>query len=212
MIIYLYDEDRVKMTMKKETTEVRREQIVRAALTIIGEEGIQGLTTVKIAKAVGVSEANLYRHFKNKDAILTAVVDDLENAISSNLKVAAAEGTKPLEKLEKIFMRHLTLIDENKGIPRLVFSSELHFRIDLREKLSSLISSYLKGLSNILKAGVKDGSIKGAIDTDASAAMFIGMIQLSALRWSLSDFKTSLTEEGDKLWQAYRQNLEYKGQ
>lgn len=196
------------MAVKKETTEVRREQIVRAALTIIGEEGIQGLTTGKIAKVVGVSEANLYRHFKSKDAILTAAVDDLENTISNNLKGAVAESVAPIKKLEKIFKRHLTLIDENKGIPRLVFSSELHFRIDLREKLSSLISNYLKGLSNILKAGVKDGSIKGTIDTDDSAAIFIGMIQLSALRWSLSDFKTSILDEGDKLWQEYKKNIE----
>lgn len=198
------------MTMKKETTEIRREQIVRAALTIIGNEGIQGLTTVKIAQAVGVSEANLYRHFKNKDAILTAVVDDLENSISGNLKGVVSEGTAPLEKLEKIFTRHLILIEENRGIPRLVFSSELHFRKDLRDKLSSLITQYLKGLSGIIKAGAADGSIKGAVDADASAAIFIGMIQLSALRWSLSDFKTSLLEEGDKLWQVYRRNLEEK--
>lgn len=210
MIINLHDKGKVKMTTKKETTEVRREQIVRAALTIIGEEGIQGLTTVKIAKAVGVSEANLYRHFKNKDAILTAAVDDLESTLSNNLKIVGSGQTSPLEKLGTLFKRHLTLIEGNRGIPRLVFSSELHFRKDLRERLASLITHYLKGVSNILKAGVKDGSIKGAIETDASAAIFIGMIQLSALRWSLSDFKTSLTEEGDKLWQAYRLDIEEK--
>lgn len=198
------------MAVKKEATEVRKEQIVKASLAIIGEEGIQGLTTAKIARKVGVSEASLYRHFKGKDDILTAAVDGLENTLSSNLKAVKAEGGAPLEKLENVFKRHLTMIEENRGIPRLVFSSELHFREDLRDRLSSLITGYLKGLSGIIKEGCKEGSIKGAIDADASASIFIGMIQLSALRWSLSDFKTSLLEEGGKLWTAYRQNLEGK--
>lgn len=198
------------MAIKKETTEVRKEQIVRAALTIIGDEGVQGLTTAKIAKVVGVSEANLYRHFKNKDAILTAVVDDLEQTLLNNLKSVNAEPLPPLEKLERIFMLHLSHIKENRGIPRIVFSSEVVFRKDLREKLSSFINRYIGMLAAILDSGIKDGTVKCTVGSTTTAGMFIGMIQLSALRWSLSGFKTSLLDEGGKLWMAYKENLECK--
>lgn len=198
------------MALKKETTEVRKEQIVKAALTIIGDEGVQGLTTAKIARLVGISEANLYRHFKNKDAILTAVVEDLEETLSNNLKTVNAEPIAPLEKLERIFKLHLNHIEENRGIPRIVFSSEVVFRKDLRERLSSFINRYIKMLAGILESGVKDGSIKCSGGSTTTAGMFIGMIQLSALRWSLSGFKTSLLDEGDKLWKAYKENLECK--
>lgn len=199
------------MAMKKETTEVRREQIVKAALTIIGDEGVQGLTTAKIAKLVGVSEANLYRHFKNKDAILTAVVEDLEQTLSNNLKAVNAQDIAPLEKLERIFKLHLRHIEGNRGIPRIVFSSEVVFRKDLREKLSSFINRYIGMLAGILDEGVKDGSIKCTGSSTITAGMFIGMIQLSALRWSLSGFKTSLLDEGNKLWEAYKENIECQG-
>ncbi|MDO8444911.1 MAG: TetR/AcrR family transcriptional regulator [Deltaproteobacteria bacterium] len=199
------------MAIKKETTEVRREQIVKAALTIIGDEGVQGLTTSKIAKLVGVSEANLYRHFKNKDAILTAVVDDLEQTLSNNLTIVNAEAIAPLEKLECIFKLQLKHIAQNRGIPRIVFSSEVVFRKDLREKLSSFISHYIGMLAGILDSGIRDGSIKCAGGSTITAGMFVGMIQLSVLRWSLSGFKTSLLDEGDKLWEAYKENLECQG-
>jgi len=199
------------MGIKKESTEVRKEQIVRAALEIIGEDGIQGLTTSGIAKAVGISEANIYRHFKNKDAILTATVEDLEDTISNILKTVTTKDISPLDKLAQIFKLHLSHIQENKGVPRLVFSSELHFRQDLRDKLSSLIDGYLKMLTGILDEGVEDGSVKSAIDTTAIAGFFVGMIQLSTLRWSLSDFNISLLKEGDKLWREYRKCIEVKG-
>ncbi len=199
------------MAIKKETTEVRKEQIVRAALEIIGKDGIQGLTTSGIAKAVGISEANIYRHFKSKDAILTATVEDLEDTISNILKAVTNKNISPLEKLAQIFKLHLSHIQENKGVPRLVFSSELHFRQDLRDKLASLIDRYLKMLTGILDGGVRDGSFKSDIDTAAMAGLFVGMIQLSALRWSLSDFKSSLLKEGEKLWKEYRKRIEAEG-
>lgn len=199
------------MAIKKETTEVRKEQIVRAALEIIGKDGIQGLTTSGIAKAVGISEANIYRHFKSKDAILTATVEDLEDAISNILKDVTTKEISPLDKLAQIFKLHLSHIQENKGVPRLVFSSELHFRQDLRDKLASLIDRYLKMLTGILDGGVRDGSFRSDIDTAAMAGLFVGMIQLSALRWSLSDFKSSLLKEGEKLWKEYRKRIEAKG-
>jgi AcrR family transcriptional regulator len=198
------------MGIKKEPTEVRKEQIVRAALGIIGKDGIQGLTTSGIAKAVGISEANIYRHFKNKDAILTATVEDLEDNISNILKTVTTKDISPLDKLAQIFKLHLSHIQENKGVPRLVFSSELHFRQDLRDKLSALIERYLKMLTGILDEGVEDGSVKSATETTAMAGLFVGMIQLNALRWSLSDFNISLLKEGEKLWKEYRKCIEAK--
>ena len=200
------------MGIKKESTEIRKEQIVRAALEIIGKDGIQGLTTSGIAKAVGISEANIYRHLKNKDAILTATVEDLEDNISNILKKVTTREISPMDKLAQIFKLHLSHIQENKGVPRLVFSSELHFRQDLRDKLSSLIDGYLKMLTGILDEGVKDGSVKSATETTAMAGLFVGMIQMNALRWSLSDFNISLLKEGDKLWREYRKCIEAKGE
>ena len=199
------------MGIKKEPTEVRKEQIVRAALGIIGKDGIQGLTTSGIAREVGISEANIYRHFKNKDAILTSTVEDLEDNISNILKAVTTGTLPPLDKLRQIFKLHLSHIQENKGVPRLVFSSELHFRQHLRDRLASLIDRYLKMLKTILDDGVKDGSIKSFIDTTAMAGLFVGMIQMNALRWSLSDFNISLLKEGNKLWEEYRKCIEVKG-
>lgn len=193
---------------KKESTEVRREQITRAALDIIGADGVQGLTTAGIARAVGISEAALYRHFKNKDAILSAVVDDLEETLTRNLLTVDAEQISPVEKLERIFRLHLTHIGEHRGVPRIVFSSETLFRKDLREKLSSFISRYLKMLAGIMEEGARDGSMKAMLNAETTAGMFIGMIQLCALRWSLSGFTDSLLDEGERMWQAFRKNIE----
>ncbi|MDD5434533.1 MAG: TetR/AcrR family transcriptional regulator [Nitrospira sp.] len=192
------------MALKKEKTETRKEQIIKATLDIIGEEGVQGLTTSGIARNVGISEANLYRHFENKDAILMAVIDHIDHTLSNNLSAVNTEAITPLEKLERIFKLHISMIQDNRGVPRIVFSSETTLKEDLREKMYSLINRYQKLLTGILKNGIRDKSIQPDVNSVAMAAMFIGMIQFCAMRWTFSNFRISLSEEGKKLWQTYR--------
>ncbi len=196
------------MPVKKETTEVRKEQTVKAALDIIGAKGVQGLTTAQIAKTVGISEANLYRHFKNKDAILLAVIDSIDNTLTNNLKAVRKEDITSLKKMGRIFNLHLSYINDNKGIPRVVFSSEILFTKEIRKKLSSFVDRYLEMIAEVLEEGAKDGSIRKGINSRAMASLFIGMIQLNALRWLLNDFQSPLSKEGGKLWQAYKKNIE----
>ncbi|MBW2712323.1 MAG: TetR/AcrR family transcriptional regulator C-terminal domain-containing protein [Deltaproteobacteria bacterium] len=52
-----------------------REVILEAALAISDDEGIDGITIRKIASRLGSSPMGVYRHFDNKAAILSELVD-----------------------------------------------------------------------------------------------------------------------------------------
>lgn len=198
------------MALTRESTEVRREQIIKAAVDIIGRDGFGGFTTARLAKEVGISEANLYRHFKNKDAVITAVIDNIEETLLNNLKKVEGEGGSGLEKMERVFKLHLEYIQQNSGIPRIVFSSECLFVKGLQKKLLGFVNEYTRGLAGLIEEGMKDGSIKETVSPEAMAAMFIGIMQFNALRWLLGGFKWSLTEKGEKFWQNYRKHIASK--
>jgi AcrR family transcriptional regulator len=55
------------------SSEERRIAIIRAALKVFSESGFHGTTTKALAKAAGVSEALLFRHFPSKDDLYTAM-------------------------------------------------------------------------------------------------------------------------------------------
>lgn len=190
----------------KVSTDIRRDQIANAALRIIGQKGVSGLTTAALAREAGISEANLYRHFTGKDEILTVTIktvgEGLKRNIENVLKISSADS--PLIKLKRVFMMHLDYIEKNEGIPRLVFSDEMHLgNEELKQKLLQSISSYSAALEALIKEGQKAGIIKKDISPKMSAAMFIGMVQVTALRWSLSSFSFPLVTEGMKLWENY---------
>jgi len=52
----------------------RQIEIIKAATVLIGNKGIQNLTTKNLAAEMGFSEPALYRHFKNKTDILQSVL------------------------------------------------------------------------------------------------------------------------------------------
>jgi TetR/AcrR family transcriptional regulator len=53
----------------------RRRQLLETALDFFSRKGFEGTTTKEIAAAAGVTEAIIFRHFPNKQALYTAVLD-----------------------------------------------------------------------------------------------------------------------------------------
>jgi len=181
--------------------EIRRDQIVQATLRIIAKKGMNSLTTATIAKEVGISEANLYRHFKNKQEIIYETIETIGRGLSINVEKVFKYDMNPLNKLEKVFLLHLRYIEKNEGIPRLAFSDEIHMgEKEIKERLFNFINSYTDKLSMLIKEGQKMGLIKDDIKPKSAALMIIGIVQVTVLRWSLSDFSFSLLTEGKKLW------------
>lgn len=183
------------------TRDARRDQVVAGVLKIIGDHGMAGLTTAALAKEVGMSEANLYRHFKNKQEVLSETVTRIGEGLRGNIESVAASSSSPVERLKEIFRLHLQYVSANPGIPRLVFSDEIHANsAELKARLLEMISDYTRKLEGIIVEGKQGGSIRESMDTRAAAITFIGMIQVTILRWVLSGFTLSIEHEGIMLW------------
>ena len=61
------------MTSERLSSEVRRAAIIRAVRRAFAEKGLHGTTTRELADAAGVSEALLFKHFPNKEALFSAM-------------------------------------------------------------------------------------------------------------------------------------------
>jgi AcrR family transcriptional regulator len=72
--------------------DTRRESIASSARRLFATRGFHATTTRELAQAAGVSDALLYRHFADKQAILNYVVDDAVRSFS---------GLPPLERLRQ---------------------------------------------------------------------------------------------------------------
>jgi len=185
----------------KKSTSIRKEEIVLAAFDVAGKKGVHALTIATIAEAAGMSEANLYRHFGGKDDIFTALAEYIGRTVMGNAATIAAGSGKPLEKLERIFFSHIATIAERPGLPRFMFSEDVHLgNRAVANTLAMRINNYVETLSGIIAAGMNEGELNPELSPRETALTFLGMIQFTALRWTISGEAFDIREEAQKLW------------
>ncbi|MER8096653.1 TetR/AcrR family transcriptional regulator [Streptomyces goshikiensis] len=66
-----------------------RDLIVEAAGTLVDAEGLEAVSTRRLAAALGVSGPSLYNHFRTKDEILDAVADAVSARVDLSMFDAA---------------------------------------------------------------------------------------------------------------------------
>ena len=188
----------------KKSTHIRRQEIVQAALQIIGEKGVHALTITEIAGRAGMSDANIYRHFKGKQEILGALGDFISEAVMGKAAgIGTGKGTA-LEKLGIIFLSHAALIAAHPGLPRFMFSEEVHLgNRELAAAMAERMAGYIATLSNLITVGIGAGELQPDISPRETALTLLGMIQFTALRWSITQGAFGLEAEAARLWKNF---------
>ena len=101
-------------------TDDTRTIILNAALEIFSREGAAGARTEEIARAAGVNKALLYYYFKDKDALLGAVIEHAMGQAFPRLMAAIDTAKTPREQLLTYINQHFDRIAAKPHISRLI--------------------------------------------------------------------------------------------
>jgi AcrR family transcriptional regulator len=74
-----------KMT-RKEEKERTRQRLIDALLAVARQEGIQALTTTKVAEAAGVAQSSFYFHFDGMEAAMRAAADRVGRQVRETIR------------------------------------------------------------------------------------------------------------------------------
>ncbi|MCB8816985.1 TetR/AcrR family transcriptional regulator [Desulfosporosinus shakirovi] len=157
---------------RKKTAEERHQDILEAALNIFTEKGYNGSTTAEIARAAGVAEGTIFRHFATKKELLIAV---LKPKILDGIISLDKEHKDPVEFFRCFLKDRLELIKENDGLIRFMFA-EAQYHNEVREALSNGILGH--GISIVkpwFDKGVQEGIFK-PIPFPAMMRSYMGMV------------------------------------
>jgi AcrR family transcriptional regulator len=184
--------------LRKRVSERRRE-VFFAISDIISSKGLSEVSTIEIAKRLGVTQPALYKYFKSKDDMIIYFLDELKQYLLNILK-ETEKGKTTFEKLKIIYEKHLELIQKTKILPRVIFSDEIYIGNDnKRKKLKEVIESYTGGVKRIIEEGIKKGEIKKDVDSDLIVRFILGSMISSALVWFLNNYNFDLRGESEKL-------------
>jgi AcrR family transcriptional regulator len=184
--------------MKRKSAEVRRHDVIEAAMEIIRHEGVARLTTRSLSKAVGIAQPTLFLHFGNKSHILVALVDTIQERLQKEMAGLALVQMTPLERMKAVIRAHLNFIQQQPGIPRLLFSEELQSGDPIfRERMNELVMFFLSFVAGLISAAQAQGEIRPDIVPQQNACILIAAVQGLAFRWILSDHRFELADQAD---------------
>ncbi len=183
---------------KRQSAEVRRHDMIEAAMEIIRQEGVSKLTTRSLSKAVGIAQPTLFLHFGNKSYVLVALVDAVQERMQKEMEGLDLARLSPLERLKAVIRAHLSFIQKQPGIPRLLFSEELQSGDPVfRDRMNQLVQFFLKFIAGLISAGQETGEIRSDIIPQQAACLLIASVQGLAFRWILSEHRFELADQDE---------------
>lgn len=98
--------------------------LLEAAETLIEEVGLDALSIRACAKAVGVTHSAAFRHYKNKQHLLTALAARSANAMADFIDQQSKQAVQSNQSLE-VGMAYIGFAIANPNLFRLVFREEI---------------------------------------------------------------------------------------
>ena len=72
-----------------------KHRILDEALTLFSEKGFANVFVNDIAERVGIKAPSLYKHYKNKQAIFDAIIDEMNHRFDEQAQALSINGTDP---------------------------------------------------------------------------------------------------------------------
>src|SRR5437899_11776986 len=88
--------------MSRLPAEKRREQLLNCAADLFAKSGYARATTAELARAAGVTEPIIYRHFNSKRALFVALIDRTAKQTLSHWEQQLADANDPAEPLRRL--------------------------------------------------------------------------------------------------------------
>ncbi|HEX7306978.1 TetR/AcrR family transcriptional regulator [Lentzea sp.] len=111
------------MTTRAETAAATRQALLRAAEELLDRGGVEAVTLREVGGAAGLSRSAAYRHFADKDAMLTAISFAGWEELTDRLHdIAARSVESPAAALREAIGEFLALARTRPGLYRLMLT------------------------------------------------------------------------------------------
>jgi AcrR family transcriptional regulator len=184
----------------RKSAEERKSEIVETTIRLADKVGPDRLATEQIARALGLTQAAIFRHFPRKQDLWEAVAARIGEKFQQRWGAAERTNSDPIIRLRVLVLAQLKLIQSTPAIPAILFSRELHVENQLLRLLFwELMKQFHRRIERLLDTAQGQGRIEADINPADAAFLTIGLVQGLVLRWSLSGRDFDLTVEGERL-------------
>jgi AcrR family transcriptional regulator len=135
--------------------EATRRGLIAAARKLFGEQGYAGTSVDEVVKAAGVTKGALYHHFRDKDDLFRAVVEEVKVDVTAAAAESYFDDSDSEDPLERVHRLVIALIDAHLD-PAVQ-------RISIIDARSVFDAATRRDLSTRYEASLLRGAFRGAM-------------------------------------------------
>ncbi|MHB0978976.1 MAG: TetR/AcrR family transcriptional regulator [Thermoleophilia bacterium] len=172
------------MARPRSKEDVRREEIVDAALRLVLDMGYNQVTLADIAGRVGVSKGLISYYFPRKEDVFLAVLELIVSRLSHDFEgFCQADASSP----EKVMMIFNNLFGNEKRARRyytvvIDYMAQAIRTPQVQEYTQDIYNSYRTYMERIVEDGVKSGEFR-PVDVQRATSMILGLMEGLVLQW-----------------------------
>jgi len=187
----------------------RRQQILETLAAQLEENPGMPIRTASLAKAIGISEAALYRHFPSKAKMFEALIQFSEETIFSRISKINQEQKSAVVRCEAIMHLVLTFSQRNPGIVRILTGEALMGESEkLRTRVTQLFDRLEVQIKQILREGVLHGELSDSINIAVIANIFSTYLEGKLSQYRRSAFSQEPLNYADDQWLIFKEMLQ----
>lgn len=174
----------------------RKDNIILAAIEIISEDGIHGLSTKKIDARQGISESLLYKHFNSINDVLVAVVKSFSRY---DMMIINTVRKRDITYKEKIIAYIGPIVELYQNYPPLAsimlnYETLLNYR-HTRQLIKGIINTRKGFVKSVIEKAQAEGEMNNNLTSQELADIINGVISDMVLRWKISGYVFNLKED-----------------
>jgi len=182
--------------------KIPRKQLILEALANELEKNPGGRITIAVlARATGITEAALYRHFASKAQMFDALIEFAEETVFSRINQILDEEKDTIKRCSQIAYLLLAFAERNPGITRVLLGDAL---VGEEDRLLSRVERFFGRLETQLKQVVREskmrGDVSGSVAVEDCADIILSFIEGRMHRFLRSQFKKGPLEGWEQQW------------
>lgn len=179
----------------------RRQQILETLAMELEKSPGEPVTTAGLARAVGVSEAALYRHFPSKAKMFEALIEFIEESVFGLITRILEDEKNMHRRCEKVLSLVLGFAQKNPGITRLLTGDVLLGETErLRKRVDKFYERLETQLKQILREGEANGELKPVSPVQAQANLMLSVLEGRMQQFVRSGFSQSPLTHWEQQW------------
>ncbi|TYB33352.1 MAG: TetR/AcrR family transcriptional regulator [Flexistipes sinusarabici] len=160
--------------------DVTKNKIMKAAVKLIFQKGIESTSISDIVKEAGVAKGSIFFHFPDKQTLVSETLNQYENNFFIFLEQSLT-GNTPGERLINFFENVSKAHKERNYAGGCIFGNTALEMADKNEIFTGIVSNvfrkWVRNLKEVIQEAVKTGEIRKDIQPDVLAPTIVAALE-----------------------------------